>query len=38
MCMFGVLGTNRGPKDRILFMPILSVKLLLLRAKQDLMK
>lgn len=38
MCMLCVLGTNKGPKDRILFMPILSVRLLLLRAKQDTMK
>jgi hypothetical protein len=36
VCLFNVLGTNWGPTDRVLFMQIHSVKILLLREKQDL--
>jgi hypothetical protein len=36
--MFNVLGTNWGPTDRVLFMQIQSVKILLLWEKQLLMK
>ena len=36
--MFNVLGTNWGPTDRVLFMQIQLVKLLLLWEKQLLLK
>ena len=37
VCLFNVLGTNRGPTDKVLFMQIHLAKMLLLREKQFLM-